>query len=86
MGSIAVLGIKILHAKAQPKSKCVLCAKSLQSSPTLCDSWIVVYQAPVSMGFSRQGYWSGLPFPSPGIKLQSLMSPALAGGLIKLIK
>ena len=28
--------------------------------------WTVVYQAPPSMGFSRQGYWSGLPFPSPG--------------------
>ena len=26
----------------------------------------VAYQAPLSMGFSRQGYWSGLPFPSPG--------------------
>ena len=26
--------------------------------------WIVAYQAPLSMGFSRQGYWSGLPFPS----------------------
>ena len=46
----------------------------------------VACQAPLSMGFSRQGHWSGLPFPSPGdlpdpgIKLQSLMSPALAGG------
>ena len=28
--------------------------------------WTVVYQAPLSMGFSRQEYWSGLPFPSPG--------------------
>ena len=28
--------------------------------------WTVVYQAPLSMGFSRQGYWGGLPFPSPG--------------------
>ena len=28
--------------------------------------WTVVYQASVSMGFSRQEYWSGLPFPSPG--------------------
>ena len=28
--------------------------------------WTVAYQAPPSMGFSRQGYWSGLPFPSPG--------------------
>ena len=26
----------------------------------------MAYQAPLSMGFSRQGYWSGLPFPSPG--------------------
>ena len=28
--------------------------------------WTVVHQAPLSMGFSRQKYWSGLPFPSPG--------------------
>ena len=28
--------------------------------------WITACQAPLSMGFSRQGYWSGLPFPSPG--------------------
>ena len=28
--------------------------------------WIVAYQASLSMGFSRQEYWSGLPFPSPG--------------------
>ena len=27
--------------------------------------WIVAHQAPLSMGFSRQEYWSGLPFPSP---------------------
>ena len=27
--------------------------------------WTVVYKAPLSMGFSRQGYWSGLPLPSP---------------------
>ena len=29
-------------------------------------SWTVAYQASLSMGFSRQEYWSGLPFPSPG--------------------
>ena len=29
-------------------------------------SWTVAYQDPPSMGFSRQEYWSGLPFPSPG--------------------
>ena len=45
----------------------------------------VARQAPLSMGFSRQEYWSGLPCPSPGalpnpgIKLESLTSPALAG-------
>ena len=29
--------------------------------------WAVVHQAPLSMGFSRQEYWSGLPFPPPGV-------------------
>ena len=46
--------------------------------------WTVARQAPLSMGFSRPEYWSGLPFPSPGnlpnpeIKPVSLKSPALA--------
>ena len=40
--------------------------------------WAVAYQAPLSMGFSRQGYWSGLPFPSPGIfPTQGLNLPLL---------
>ena len=48
--------------------------------------WTVACQAPVSIGFFRQEYWSGLPcpppgdLPDPGIKPASLMSPALAGG------
>ena len=37
-----------------------------QSCPTLCDPVAFSPQAPLSMGFSRQEYWSGLPFPSPG--------------------
>ena len=37
-----------------------------QSCPTICDLWTVAHQAPPSMGFSRQEYWSGVPFPSPG--------------------
>ena len=52
----------------------------------LCASlWTVARQAPLSMGFSRQEYWSGLPFPSPGdrpnpgIEPTSLRSPVLAG-------
>ena len=37
-----------------------------QSCLILCNPWTVAHQAPPSMGFSRQEYWSGLPFPSPG--------------------
>ena len=37
-----------------------------KSCLTLKTPWIVARQAPLSMGFSRQDYWSGLPFPSPG--------------------
>ena len=37
--------------------------------------WTVVYQAPLSMGFSRQEYWSGLPCPPPGIFLTQGMNP-----------
>ena len=49
--------------------------------------WTVAYQAPLSMGFPRQEYWSGLPFPSPedpadpGIKPTS---PELAAGFLPL--
>ena len=48
--------------------------------------WPVAHQVPLSKGFSRQEYWSGLPFPSPGdlpdarVEPVSLASPALAGG------
>ena len=37
-----------------------------KSCLTLVTPWTVAYQAPLSMGFSRQEYWSGLLFPSPG--------------------
>ena len=72
--------------------------KTLTSSPSLCCAvlnrlsavqlfaapWIIAHQALLSMGFFRQEYRSGLPWPpsgdlsDPGIKLTSLMSPALA--------
>ena len=39
-----------------------VCAKSVQSCPTLCDLWTVANQAPLSIGFSRQEYWSGQLF------------------------
>ena len=53
-------------------------------------AWTVARKAPLSMGFLRQEYQSGLPFPSPGdlsnpeMELMSLISPALAGGLFTL--
>ena len=37
-----------------------------ESGLTLCDPWTAARQAPLSMGFPRQEYWSGLPLPSPG--------------------
>ena len=46
--------------------------------------WTVAHQAPLSMGFPRQEYWSGLPYPTPGDLLDPGIkpaSPALAGGL-----
>ena len=43
--------------------------KSLSHVWLFTTPWIVAYQAPWSMGFSRQEYWKGLPFPSPGIFL-----------------
>ena len=48
--------------------------------------WTVGRQAPLSMGFSRQEYWSGLScpppedLPDPGVETASLASPTLAGG------
>ena len=40
--------------------------KSLSLVQLFATPWTVAYKAPPSMGFSRQEYWSGLPFPSPG--------------------
>ena len=46
---------------------------------TLVTPWTVAHQTPRSMGFSRQEYWSGLPFPSPG----NLPNPGIpTGGLL----
>ena len=57
----------------------------VQSCPTPAIPWTVAHQAPLSMGFFRQEYWSGLPLPSlgalpdPGREPASLVAPALAG-------
>ena len=42
-------------------------SKVAQSCPTLATPWTTAYQAPPSMGFSRQKYWSGVPLPSPKV-------------------
>ena len=70
----------LVHACVQSRFSCV-------NSVTL---WTVARQAPLSMGFSRREYWSGLPcpppgdLPDPGIELTSLMSPALQAGSLPL--
>ena len=62
-------------------------ARLLQLCLTLCNPMSVACQAPLSMGFPRQEYWSVLPLsppedlPDPEIKPISLMSPALASKL-----
>ena len=43
-----------------------------QSCPTLSNPWTAAFQAPLSMGFSRQDYWSGVPLPSPVQRLSRL--------------
>ena len=54
-----------------------VCAKSLQSYPTLCDPTDCRLLAPMSMGFSRQEHWSGLPCPPPGDLLHPGINPSL---------
>ena len=49
---------------------------SLSRVPLFATPWTVAYQAPLSMEFSRQEYWSGLPFPSPG----NLPHPGIEAG------
>ena len=64
-----------------------VCAQSLCCVQLLVTLWTVACQPPLFMRFSRQEYWSGLPcpyspgdIPDPEIELESLSSPALAGG------
>ena len=67
-------------------NQCVCCMLSCFSRVQLLETpWTTPHKATLSKGFSRQEYWSGLPFlppdlPNPGFEPRSLMSPALAGG------
>ena len=61
----------------------ICCCIVTKSCLILCDPWTITHQDPVSMGFPRQAYWNGLPFPSPGDlpnPRAETASPALADG------
>ena len=60
-----ILQARILEWVAISFANACMHAKSLQSCLTLCDPMDSSSQAPLSTGFSRQEYWSGLTFPSP---------------------
>ena len=53
-------------------------AKLLSRVRLLATPWTAAYQAPPSMGFSRQEYWSGVPLPSPVTLLAIILMPAAA--------
>ena len=79
------------HPQTTPRTTLLVpshvCAKWLHSVRLFVTLWKIACQAPPSMGFSRQEYWSGLPclppedLPGPGIELTSLTSSALADGI-----
>ena len=56
-------------------SHCLTGGLVTKSCLTLAAPWTVPRQAPLSVGFSRQEYWSGLPFPSPGDRLHPGIEP-----------
>ena len=75
-----------LHAMVLSLGCVCVCVRSVASiCLTLATPWTVACQAPLSIGFSRQEYWSGLPclppgeLPDPGMEPVSPVSPALAG-------
>ena len=53
-----------LAAVLHPPASIPCIVRDAQSCPTLCDPMVYSLQAPLSVGFPRQEYWSGLPFPS----------------------
>ena len=58
-------------------SKCYYCwwVLDIPLCPTLCNPMYCIHQAPLSMGCSRQEYWGGLPFPSPGDRPNTGIEP-----------
>ena len=64
---------------------CCVCAQSLNHVRPFAASWTMASQAPLSLEFSKQDFWNGVPFsppgnlPYPGVKPASLASPSLTG-------
>ena len=58
-----MISIKTERLKVNKREK----VKSLSCVRLFATPCTIAYQAPLSMGFSKQEYWSGLPFPSPGV-------------------
>ena len=77
--------------KHLPKMLCACVLTCFSHVQLFMTPWTVACQAPLSMGFSKQEYWSGLPcpppgdLPNPGTEPESLMSPALAGGFFTIV-
>ena len=67
----AFKGALSLHWNSERKKE----SEVAQLCPTLCDPVDCSLLSPSSMGFSRQEYWSGLPFPSPGDRPNSGIEP-----------
>ena len=68
-------GVVGLGWRGRPLACMLRCFNCVRLFVTL---WTVACQAPLSMGFSRQEYWSGLPFPPPGKPLQSVQFSSVA--------
>ena len=58
--------LRVFMVALQQQKQTHVCACVLSRVRLFVAPWTVAHQAPLSMGFSRQEYWSGLPFPSPG--------------------
>ena len=79
----SVLDLDVHASNQQPRDSLLVFVSSRSGVSDSATPWTAAHQAPLSLGFSRQEYWSGLPSPSPedlpdpGI---DPTSPALAGG------
>ena len=61
-----MLSVENCNTKLKEKNVSVFKWSEVSHARLFVILWTVAYQAPLSMGFFRQEYWSGLPFPSPG--------------------